>query len=80
MMLTSVELALDNPVSGVDFLDSPREFCLERTGPVLAETTESPSSESSRANLAAAARAACSLYLKTRNYTGLRPVESRKCT
>ena len=67
MMLTSVEFALDNPVSGVDFLDSPREFCLERTGPELAETTESPSSDSSRASLAAAASAACSLYLEMRN-------------
>ena len=63
LILTSVEFALDNPVSGVD---SPREFCLERTGPVLAEATESPSSDSSRASLAAAASAACSLYLEMR--------------
>lgn len=48
VLSASVEFALDNPVSGVDFLESPREFCLERTGPELAETTESPSSDSSR--------------------------------
>ena len=57
--LTSAEFALVIPVSGVDFLDS-REFCLERTGP---ETTDSPSFDSSRASLAAAASAACSRYL-----------------
>ena len=60
-----MEFALDIPVSGVDFLESPKEFCLERTGPVK---TESPSAEfassaSSKASLAAAANAACSLYL-----------------